>query len=102
MATEVKLLKKEELVKIAKESLGLKTTVLAEKFVKDIDTLYEAVTRELEINEGIKFGSYVRIDKVIQAEREYGERELNGKKIPAQVVPAHPVIKVKKTGTAIK
>lgn len=99
---KVELLKKETLVEVVKDALELKTKKSAEDFVADLDKVVDAVVDTLEVNEGIKLGSYIRVEKVIQSEREMAEKTLNGTVIPAHTVPAKEVIRIKKTGKVNK
>ena len=62
---KVELLKKEVLVDVVKEALELKTKKSAEDFVANFDVVMDAVIDRLEANEGIKLGSYIRVEKVI-------------------------------------
>lgn len=99
---KVELLKKETLVEVVKEALELKTKKSAEDFLADFDKVVDAVIDTLEVNEGIKLGSYIRVERVIQNEREMAEKTLNGVTIPAHTVPAKEVIRIKQTSKVKK
>ena len=99
---KVELLKKEVLVDVVKEALELKTKKSAEDFVANFDVVMDAVIDRLEANEGIKLGSYIRVEKVMQDEKEIPERTLNGVTYPAHTAPAKEVVKIKKTSAVNK
>ena len=63
---KVELLKKEVLVDVVKEALELKTKKSAEDFVANFDVVMDAVIDRLGADEGIKLGSYIRVEKVMQ------------------------------------
>ena len=94
---KVELLKKEVLVDVVKEALELKTKKSAEDFVANFDVVMDAVIDRLGADEGIKLGSYIRVEKVMQNEKEIPERTLNGVTYPAHTAPAKEVVKIKKT-----
>lgn len=99
---KVELLKKETLVGLVKDTLELKTKKSAEEFISDLDAVVDAVMDALEVNEGVKLGSYIRVERVIQSEREMAEKTLNGVTIPAHTVPAKEVIRIKQTSKTKK
>ena len=99
---KVELLKKEVLVDIVKEALELKTKKSAEDFVANFDVVMDAVIDRLGADEGIKLGSYIRVEKVMQDEKEIPERTLNGVTYPAHTAPAKEVVKIKKTSAVNK
>ena len=94
---KVELLKKEILVETVKEALELKTKKSAEDFVANLDVVVDAVIDRLGVNEGIKLGSYIRVEKVMQDEKEIPERTLKGVTYPKHTAPAKEVVKIKKT-----
>lgn len=94
---KVELLKKEVLVDVVKEALELKTKKSAEDFVANFDVVVDAVIDRLGVDEGIKLGSYIRVEKVMQDEKEVPERTLNGVTYPSHTAPAKEVVKIKKT-----
>lgn len=99
---KVELLKKEVLVDVVKEALELKTKKSAEDFVANFDVVMDAVIDRLGADEGIKLGSYIRVEKVMQDEKEIPERTLNGVTYPAHTAPAKEVVKIKKTSAVNK
>ena len=99
---KVELMKKSELVEIVKEALDLKTKTSANEFIENLDRVIEAVVETLDANTGVKLGSYVRVENVIQDEKKIPERTLHGKTFPAHVAPAKEVIKVKGTSLVKK
>ena len=99
---KVELLKKEVLVDVVKEALELKTKNSAEDFVANFDVVMDAVIDRLGADEGIKLGSYIRVEKVMQDEKEIPERTLNGVTYPAHTAPAKEVVKIKKTSAVNK
>ena len=94
---KVELLKKEVLVDVVKEALELKTKKSAEDFVANFDVVVDAVIDRLGVDEGIKLGSYIRVETVMQDEKEVPERTLNGVTYPAHTAPAKEIVKIKKT-----
>ena len=62
----------------------------------------DAVIDRLGADEGIKLGSYIRVEKVMQDEKEIPERTLNGVTYPAHTAPAKEVVKIKKTSAVNK
>ena len=99
---KVELLKKEVLVDVVKEALELKTKKSAEDFVANFDVVMDEVIDRLGADEGIKLGSYIRVEKVMQDEKEIPERTLNGVTYPAHTAPAKEVVKIKKTSAVNK
>lgn len=63
-------MKRDELVKLTKEALGLNTNVEAEGFLKEVDALFETLAHELEAGEKVKVGQMLNVEKKLVPAKE--------------------------------
>lgn len=54
---------KKGLVLLVKEALGLKTNVEADAFLKNVDTMFEALAHGLQAGEKVKIGQMISVSK---------------------------------------
>lgn len=63
-------MRKQELVTLTKDALGLQSKVEAEGFLKEIDALIVSLANGLEVEDKAKIGEYIVVSKVHQESRE--------------------------------
>ena len=87
---------KNELLDLLKEKAGFETKKEVEKFFDKLDVVVEAVAQALEVDQKVKVGNYIAVEKK-HTEGRVGE--INGVKYTSE---AKDVIKIKGTGLVKK
>lgn len=84
-------MRKQELVTLTKDALGLQSKVEAEGFLKEIDALVISLANGLEVGDKAKVGEYFTVEKVHVPEKS---GIAMGKEYST---PAHDTLKIKIT-----
>lgn len=84
-------MRKQELVTLTKDALGLQSKVEAEGFLKEVDALIVSLANGLEVGDKAKIGEYFTIEKVHVPEK-------NGIAMGVEYTTlAHDTLKIKLT-----
>lgn len=84
-------MRKQELVTLTKDALGLQSKVEAEGFLKEVDALFVSLANGLEVGDKAKVGEYFTVEKVHVEEK-------SGVAMGVEyTTPAHDTLKIKLT-----
>lgn len=83
-------MKKDELLVLTKEALGLNSKKEADGFLSEVDAIIETLANGLEVGDKVKLGNYVVVEKKHVPEKE--GTTPSGEKF---VKEAHDILKIK-------
>ena len=63
-------MKRNELIILTKEALGLDTKVAAEGFIKEVDALFKALANKLEAGDKVRIGEMISVERKLVPVKE--------------------------------
>ena len=63
-------MKRNELIILTKEALGLDTKVAAEGFIKEVDALFKALANKLEAGDKVRIGEMISVERKLVLAKE--------------------------------